>query len=105
MATPHTTPGIAALSRVVWMLLGPMALALTAFAVIKTGRDWLTVADFAYLTILGVVLLARWAEFHSGHAETATGEPLTRDAFRRALVVTILFGLVVWIGANLVANY
>ena len=67
--------------------------------------SWLTGADIAYLVFLGVVLLARWAEFRTGQPQTATGEPATRADLRRFLIVTAAGGLLAWVGVNLVANY
>lgn len=105
MSVPPKAQASAALARVFWMLLGPMALVLTAMAVLRAGRGWLTGADVAYLSFLAAVLLARWFEFRAGDPQTADGEPATAQDLRRYLVVTTTVGLVVWVALNLVANY
>jgi hypothetical protein len=103
MPSLRVSPGVAALARVVWMILGPMALA--GVAVVQAGRGWLIGPDIACLSFLGVVLVARWVEFQGGHAETATGEPLTRDDLRGILMITAGVGPVTWVLANLIANH
>ena len=105
MTTSERTPASAALARLVWMMLGPVALVLTAVAIVRTGNGWLTGADIAYFAVLGAVLLARWGEFRGGSAQTATGEPATREDVRRFLIFTAAGGLLVWVAANLVANH
>jgi hypothetical protein len=92
-------------SRVFWMMVGPMMLAILALSIVRIGTSWFTPADFAFLVVLGLVLLARWVEFRGGNPQTAAGEPATPDHLRRYVVITLALGLGVWIVANLVGNY
>lgn len=103
--TQPTTSLLAVLLRVSWMMLGPLALVLLGFAIVTLGNGWLTAADFAFLAVLGGVILARWLEFRSGHAQTATGEPATLADLRRFVVAASLVGLGVWVLANALGNH
>ena len=58
------------LTRLYWMMLGPLLLALLAYVVIKTGNGWLTGADIGFLAVLAGLLLARWLEFRGGNDTT-----------------------------------
>lgn len=105
MANEETTSVLAILCRVFWMLLGPMFLGLTAFLVIRVGNGWLTIADFAYLAVLGGMMLARWLEFQLGRPLTAEGEPATPGHLRRYLIGLGVIGLAVWVIANVIGNH
>lgn len=92
------------LARLFWIFVGPLALAVLAFAIVKTGNGWLTGPDFAFLGLLAGVMLARCLEFRGGHAQTADGEPATPAHLRRYLVGATLIGLAVWVVANVIGN-
>lgn len=104
MTYPSTSP-LVALSRVFWMMVGPLALAGLAAAIIKVGTGWLTALDLAFLAVLGGMLLARWLEFRGGDPQTATGEPATLTHLRRYLLFALVLGLTVWVVANFVGNH
>ena len=74
------------LARLFWMMFGPILLAVFAYLIIKTGNGWLTRFDFAFLAILGGVILARWLEFRGGNPRTAEGEPATAAHLRRYVI-------------------
>lgn len=99
-----TTPGVA-FARIIWMMIGPLVLAMLGFNIISNGAGWFTVTDVAYFIVLAVVLGARWLEFRSGQGQTAEGEPLTEAGLRRYLLLTALVGIGVWAGANLIGNH
>jgi hypothetical protein len=101
-----TAPTLSALlSRVFWMLLGPLLLVVFAFQIINKGQGWFTPVDIAYLLVLGGMLLARWWEFRSGTAQTTMGEPATATDLRRYAITTVVVGLAVWIIANVFGNH
>lgn len=104
MSVPQETRSSAALARVYWMLLGPMALALAAFSIVKAGPGWLNPADIAYFALLAAVLAARCLEFRAGSPQTAEGEPATPADLRRYLIATSVIGLAIWVFLNLLAN-
>jgi hypothetical protein len=104
VVVPQPTPGYALFGRLVWMLLGPMALLLMTIAVLSVGSGWLTAADFGYFAALAAMCLGRCLEFRGGDPQTSTGQPATRQHLWRYLAGAGAFGLAVWVVANLVAN-
>jgi hypothetical protein len=103
-ASGETSFGVL-IARLTWMAFGPLALMLATFGIVSIGSGWLTSADIAYFVILGVMVLGRWLEFRSGRAQTADGEPATQAHLRRYAIGVVLIGAVVWVVANLIANY
>lgn len=93
------------LGRLLWMLLGPLALGVFAITIIKTGNGWITGADIAFLLVLGLMLLGRWLEFQGGNPQTADGQPATRQHLVRYLFFGATAGLGLWVLANLFGNY
>ncbi len=102
MEAPSTNSGIAFFGRMTWMILGPAALLFAAVAVMTNWHGWLTVPDFAFFVFLSLMLAGRWLEFRSGQARTAYGEPVTASDVSRYAILTLLVGLGVWVGANLI---
>jgi hypothetical protein len=94
----------AVLGRLFWMMLGPFALAITAFSITERRDGWCSPLDGIYFVVLGGVFLGRWLEFRSGRPLTAAGEPATPAHLRRYALVLGLVGLGVWVVANLVGN-
>ncbi len=105
MATHTSTPFLAILGRVFWMMLGPMLLVLMTFMIATTGNGWLTHADFGFLGILVAIMIARWLEFRGGNPQTAEGQPATPAHLRRYLIAVVVLGLGLWVMANVVGNY
>ena len=102
--TQPVSPGLAVLGRVVWMLYGPLALFLTTVGVFGSGKGFFTLADWAFLVVLGLNLAARWVEYRGGSAVTAAGEPTTRGHVLRYTGALTAGGLLVWAIAVLVRN-
>lgn len=92
-------------SRLFWMLFGPMLLLLLCVYILNSGTGWVTLVDGAFFVVLGAILLARWIEYRSGHALTATGEPATAAHFRRYALGLLLICGAVWVLANLAGNH
>jgi len=93
-------------ARVFWALLGPALLAVCGAVILSSpGTGWRTAADFAYLVILGGMVLGRWIEHRGGRPRNAMGEPSTAGELRRYVVVTLIAGVVLWVAANLISNY
>lgn len=90
--------------RVFWMMLGPLLLAVSAFAIVSSEDGWLAFSDFAFLVILTLMLAARWLEFRGGDPQRATGEPATPADLTRYLMVTPIVGLAIWAIANVIGN-
>ncbi len=93
------------LSRVFWIIVGPMTLAILALAILNSGSGWLTAIDAAFFVILACLLAARWFEFQSGHATTATGQPTSDRVMLQYTVVALLVSVGVWVVANFLGNH
>jgi hypothetical protein len=106
MNNPHATGSPAALlGRLIWMMIGPLALILLTMAIVREGGGWLTPYDIAYFAVLGAMFLGRGLEFRGGHPQTADGEPATAQHLRRYLLFGALLGLAVWALANVLGNH
>ena len=106
MDTPKaSSPLAAALWRLTWMLLGPLALVLCAIGVVRARNTSPSGADVAYLAVLGLMLLARWLEFRGGDPRTASGEPAAPGHLRRYLVVAGFLGVAIWAGLHALLTF
>jgi hypothetical protein len=101
----NTTRLLPVFGRLLWMMIGPLALVLTIYSIATSGAGWTTTADILYFIILGGMMLGRWLEFHGGRPETSTGEPATDADLRRYVLTIMAAGPIVWVLANLVGNY
>jgi hypothetical protein len=105
MEKNQSTPLFAALGRLVWMALGPMALALTTMHIYIYGTGWHTTADYVFFATLGVMILGRWLEVLGGIPLTSVGEPATRKDFYQYVSLVLVAGLAIWIVANALGNH
>ena len=105
MAGSNTTPLTAVLGRLLWMMIGPMALLLTIYFIVTSGTGWTTTADLLYFVTLGGMILGKWMEFRGGSPETSTGEHATAADLRRYILMVVTAGPVVWVIANILGNY
>ena len=101
----ESQPGGSCLSRLLWMMIGPMILMLLTVNIINSGSGWLTAADVAFFVVLGIMLLARWFDFRAGNPRTISGDPATPRHLRRYLPLTLVIGLGVWAAANAIGNH
>ena len=92
-------------SRVFWMLVGPVALALLAMAIVCAGTGWLTGLDAAFFVVLGLIVAARAIEQRSGQGATSDGEPSTWAHVRRYYFRLIALAAALWFVANLFGNH
>lgn len=99
------TSALELLSRMYWMIAGPLILIIPAYLILERGNGWLTTPDIAYLLLLAGMPVARWIEFLYGRPRTTTGEPATQDDLNRYIMLIMLVGLAVWVGVNLMGNY
>lgn len=98
--TDPQTSFTAAIARIFWMMIGPLALILLAFKIVQTGNSWLTPIDLAFFAVLAAVIVGRWLEFRGGDPRTTTGEPATPADLRRFVVAAMVGGFGVWALAN-----
>jgi len=89
------------LSRIFWMLFGPLLLVLFLYKIVEGRAGRFTALDAAFLAVLVALPVARWIEFQGGDPRTSTGEPATTSHLKRYVSVTLLAGLAVWGAAKL----
>lgn len=99
------TSGWTLIARVVWMLLGPMALGIIGLRIVSVSTGWLGGLDAGYFVIVAIMIGCRWMELKSGHAMTATGEPATWSDFSRYVVALVPLAVVVWVVVNVLGNH
>ena len=92
------------LSRVFWMLFGPLLLVLLLYKIIERGGGWLTSSDVAFLVVLAGLPIARWIEFRASDPRTSTGEPATQAHLQKYITVALLVGIAAWIAAKLLRS-
>lgn len=92
-------------SRVYWMMCGPMILLLLMFIIISNGGGWFTGTSIAFLCLVGVLPLARWVEFRGGQPMTTMGEPATSADLRGYVLKALAAGIGAWVVANSLGNH
>jgi hypothetical protein len=105
MSEPVHTSLTAILGRLVWMLLGPFALASALFASISGEGGWFTKADVAFFLILGAMIVGRWLEFRGGNPLTCDGKPASASDLKSYVLRLLLLALSCWIIANIIGNH
>lgn len=97
--------GTVLLGRVMWMMLGPVALFFITLAIITKGGGWFGAEDALYGVIVALMIGGRWIEQRSGAARTATGEPATVEHFKRYARVLVPASVAMWVVANALGNH
>jgi hypothetical protein len=105
VAGSNTTHLIPVFGRLFWMMIGPLALAMTTYFIVSSGNGWTTTADFLFFVILGGMILGKWLEFRGGDPQTQAGEPATAADLRRYILMVVITGPAVWTVANILGNY
>ncbi len=105
MATPQAPTLGVVLGRIMWMVLGPFAVLLCAFAVADHGQGWFTLRDALLFLFLALTFLGRYVEFRDADPRTSTGEPAAPGALRRYGLGLALAGVALWAVANLFGNH
>lgn len=102
--TPSNPTG-SCLTRLLWMMVGPMLLLVLSITIINSGNGWLTGLDITFFVVLAGMLLARWFDFRAGDPRTAAGDPATPGHLRWYVPLTLVIGLAVWAAANAIGNH
>lgn len=99
------TPSSVLWGRFFWFFIGPAILLVLTMLIVNSGSGWLTVLDIAFFVVVGMMILGRWIEVHSGRGKTAyNDEPATPTHFRRYVAVMVPLALAIWTVANAVGN-
>ena len=89
-AQPQDQSPAGCLARLVWMLIGNLALVVLAFAIYES-TGW-TIADPAYWLIMALVIGARYVDIAKFEGTTMNDEPATMAHFRRYALLVLLAG-------------
>ena len=96
MSSESSVTPIGVLSRLIWMMAGPVVLLLLAFNLAVENTGWLSYTSIAFLVCLGVVTIARRVDPNDGEGHPET----VRDRNKLALSILVV-GIIVWTAANL----
>src|SRR5262245_45103186 len=100
-SAPETTSFRAALARITWMFLGPLAAFVAGVGLFVQHHGVLSFGDVPFFLAVGAILVGRWVEYRGGNAQSATGEPVTDAHVRRYLIAVSACALLVWAAALL----
>ena len=100
----EVTSVVVLLGRPIWVILGPMLMFLTTYAIV-TRAGWFTPWDAAFGVVVALMVGGRWVEQRSGSAMTWTGAPATVEHFRRYIRVLLPLAGGVWVAANVLGNH
>jgi hypothetical protein len=82
------------LPRLFWMALGNVALVGAALAIYKS-TGW-SIADLAFLLIVGLLIGARYIDIVRYQGKTADGEPATRAHLKRYVLWLLVTAIALW---------
>lgn len=105
MAAPQAPTLGVVLGRITWMVLGPFAILLCAFAVAEHGEGWFTLRDALLFLFLALTFLGRYVESRGADPRTSIGEPTAPGALGRYGLGLVLAGVALWAVANLLGNH
>jgi hypothetical protein len=88
-----------------WMLLGPALLFAILYANTTEDKSWFSITDLIYFIMLGMIVLARWADQRSGQCMLTDGQASTWKDFRRFVYVFVPSAFVIWAATNVIGNY
>jgi hypothetical protein len=93
------------LVHLAWLVFGPIGLFVILYGIIDSGTGWFTLLDALFFLVVGLTIIARWADQKSGQGTLADGNPSTWDDFRRYAARLPLLSIAAWIAANLIGNH
>jgi hypothetical protein len=105
IAQTGDSSAVAIVSRIFWMMLGPIMMFVLAVCIVRFGGGWWTALDMVYLVTLPALVIARLLEFQAGQPQTTTGEPATFEDLQRYSIGVVGIGTAVWVLANLLGNH
>jgi hypothetical protein len=91
--------------RLTWMMIGPIVLLFTIYAIVTNGGGWFTIGDAAYGAVVALMVGGRWMEQRSGAATTVTGDPATIEHSKRYVRILLPVAAGAWVAANVLGNH
>ena len=89
---------IALVTRLFWMILGPIGLALLAMVIVRHGA--FSLRDGVFAAGLLLALYARYIDVSRYHGKTAEGSPATMKDVRSYVRGLLLLAVAMWGGAH-----
>jgi len=89
-------------ARVVWFFIGPVALFLTLWIMLTSGRTAFSVHDVFFFSLVMLIMGCRWIEQRSGQASNMEGKPATWKEFRRYAIRFPIVAVILWLMTKLV---
>ena len=63
-------PRLVLIGRLLWLIIGPIALFVLTLFIVITDSGWLTGDDLGFHITVGLMLFSRWLVIRSGHGRT-----------------------------------
>lgn len=87
---PEYKNSSALLGKLMWILVGPLALTIAGLQVVRSRGEWFVVFDAALGAIAGLIILRHWLEQRSIEAVVVEEAPATLECHRAAYVRKLL---------------
>jgi hypothetical protein len=99
MSEPESKRGssLGCLARLFWVLLGNVALGISAIEVSKSPGGRFSAGDFLFWAIVVALLCVRYADIKLLGGQTATGQPASMGHWRRYAVLLVGVSLCLWL--------
>jgi hypothetical protein len=101
--SPRHDPLAGCLTNIVWMMVGPGVLGLSAMSVLVSRDPALRLIDAIYWVLVAAMLTARYLEVRWFQRVTEGSAPQTMRDFRRYAVLLAVMALTAWCTAHGVA--
>ncbi len=90
------TSSLGCLARLYWLLLGNVALGVSAIGVFQSRGAWLSARDILYWALVLSLLCVRYADVRYLGGATATGQPASVRDWRRYAVLVLAASAGLW---------
>jgi hypothetical protein len=92
------------LLRMIWMMMGGVALIFCLFSIAKARPQFLSLADAFFWVAAVLMICARYLDVRFFHGTTTSGEPATMRDFAAYVIFIVLGGGACWGLAHVVSK-
>jgi len=100
MQTTQAKPFGALLYPLIWVVLGPFMLLLTAVSIALARGGWMSIKNLMFGLLLLATLLGRWSDFCKGGRKNSSGDFLPESRMWEYTTSTVMLGVTLWVTAN-----